>query len=360
MEMKLFKEVFIANIKELLRDKSGMFWLVAFPVIFVFIFGLIFTGNTGQQSYTIGLVSEGSSVINNNIEKALSNSPSFNIQNGSQEEEINALQKGERELVIIIPEIGFDINSQYDVRILYNRDLSGTANILISSLKEIFYSIERRLTEQTELFNIRSEAVQAKTLSDFDYILPGILAMAILQLGLFGSFQFLNLREKGIIRGLGVTPLSRSVILSSEILMRLIIALIQTILIILLGKWLFGVQITGNLLQVFGIVIIGALSFISLGYMLITFANSMESGRGIVQVVQFPMLFLSGIFFPVEFFPSYIKPIIKALPLTYLGNALREVMVGIPSQTSMQRNIIILLLWTLVTLVLTIKFWKWE
>jgi len=358
--MKLFKEVFIANIKELLRDKSGMFWLVAFPVIFVFIFGLIFTGNTGQQSYTIGLVLEGSSVINNNIEKVLLKNPSFNIRKGSQEEEVNALQEGKRELVIIIPEIGFDLNSQYDIQILYNRDLNGTANIIISSLKEIFYSIERRLTEQTELFNIRPEAIQAKTLSDFDYILPGILAMAILQLGLFGSFQFLNLREKGIIRGLGVTPLSRSVILSSEILMRLIIALIQTILIVFLGKWLFDVQITGNLLQVFGIVIIGALSFISLGYMLITFADSMESGRGIVQVVQFPMLFLSGIFFPVEFFPSYIKPIIKALPLTYLGNALREVMVGIPAQTTMQRNIIILLLWTLVTLVLTIKFWKWE
>jgi ABC-2 type transport system permease protein len=94
--------------------------------------------------------------------------------------------------------------------------------------------------------------------------------------------------------------------------------------------------------------------------MLITFANSMESGRGIVQVVQFPMLFLSGVFFPIEFVPDYIRPIVKFLPLTYLGNALREVMVGIPSQVSMRTNIVVLIVWSLVTVIITVKFWKWE
>ncbi len=358
--MKIFKEVFIANIKELIRDKSGMFWLIAFPIIFVFIFGLIFTGGTGQQSYDIGLVFEGDSPINQSIERSIISVPVFNLSINSKEAEMGALDAGNRELVMIVPKINPDNMEEYNIEVFYNNERSGAASILISSLKEVFFNIERELTNQKEIFNITSKPVQTESLSDFDYILPGILAMAIMQLGLFGSFQFLNLREKKIIRGLGVTPLPRQIILSSEILMRLLISLVQTILIIFIGRWLFDVQIVSSLFKVFGIVLIGAFTFISLGYMLITFANSMESGRGIVQVVQFPMLFLSGVFFPIELMPSYIRPIVKILPLTYLGNALREAMVGIPSGVAMSRNLIILAVWSMVTLIITIKFWKWE
>ena len=184
--------------------------------------------------------------------------------------------------------------------------------------------------------------------------------MSLMQLGLFGGLQFLSLREKGIIRGLGVTPLPRSVLLSSEILLRLIMALVQTFIIIFIGKIVFDVQIVGNLLQVAGIVILGALTFISFGYMLISFANSEESGQGLFQVVQFPMMFLSGIFFPINIMPDYIKPVVKAIPLTYLGDALRQTMVGASAEYAMQTNILVLLGWLLATMLISVKLWRWE
>lgn len=358
--MKLFKELFIANLKELIRDKSGMFWLIAFPIIFVFIFGLIFTNSTGEQVYNIGFVSEGDTLYNKSIEESINNISVFNLSKGNRENEIRALKEGTRDLVLILPKIDGDLSEQFEVEILTSDQRATVSAVLISSLKEIFYSIERQITDRKEIFNIKTATVSTETLSDFDYILPGILAMAIMQLGLFGSFNFLNLREKGIIRGLGVTPLPRQIILSSEITMRIMISILQTVLIIFLGRWFFNVQIVSSLLVVFAVVIIGAFTFISLGYMLITFADSMESGRGIVQIVQFPMLFLSGIFFPIDFMPKYVRPIVKVLPLTYLGNALREVMVGIPSQVSMTRNITILFIWSIVTVLVTVKFWKWE
>ncbi|MCF8008232.1 MAG: ABC transporter permease [Halanaerobiales bacterium] len=358
--MKLFKELFIANLKELIRDKSGMFWLIAFPIIFVFIFGLIFTNSGNEQLYNIGFVSEGDTVFNKSIEESIANISVFKINKGKKQVELKALQEGNRDLVLIIPEINRNLNEQFEIEILTSDQRAQASTVLISSLKEIFYNIERQITNQKEVFKIKTSTVSTDTLSDFDYILPGILAMAIMQLGLFGSFNFLNLREKGIIRGLGVTPLPRQIILSSEITMRIVISIIQTVLIIFLGRWFFNVHIVSSLLVVFGVVVIGAFTFISLGYMLITFADSMESGRGIVQIVQFPMLFLSGIFFPIDFMPKYIRPIVKVLPLTYLGNALREVMVGIPSQVTMTRNITILVIWSVLTVLITVKFWKWE
>ena len=137
-------------------------------------------------------------------------------------------------------------------------------------------------------------------------------------------------------------------------------ALIQTFIIIFIGVTVFDLKIVGGFFEVTGLVVLGAMTFISLGYMLISFASSPESGERIIQAVQFPMLFLSGIFFPLAIMPDYIKPVVRAIPLTYLGDGLRQVMVGTTPEYSMSFNIMILLLWFLISLFVAIKFWKWE
>ena len=360
--MKIFRRVFIANLKEFIRDGSALFWFLAFPIIFIFIFGIVFSGNS-DPNFSVGFVNESGSAFTEQITKSFDEIPSFNMSYGSYEEEKKALNNGNRTIVMVMP----DINAQdlhqgksYDIKLLYDASNQQTSRILISVIKEIFAEVERKITGNTQIFKINTETVQAETFSQFDYILPGVLAMALMQLGLFGGLQFLDLREQGIIRGLGVTPLPRSIILSSEILIRLIMAMIQTFLIIFIGKTVFGVNIVGSLFHVAGLVILGAMTFISLGYMLIVFASSPESGQGIIQAVQFPMMFLSGIFFPIAIMPDYIKPVVKAIPLTYLGDALRQVMVGASAEHAMTTNISVLIVWLVVTLLIALKFWKWE
>jgi ABC-2 type transport system permease protein len=242
--MNSFIKMFKANLKEFLRDKSGLFWMLALPVCFIFLFGLIFTGE----------------------EQGLS----------------------------------------------------------------------------------------------FDYILPGILSMALMQLGLFGALQFLSLRERKIIRGLSVTPLSRGSILSSEILMRILVGFVQTVIIIMLGVTVFGFNLEGNLIQIFLMVLLGSLTFVSFGYMLICFVKSMEGGNGLAQIVQLPMMFLSGTFFPVDMMPDFMQPVVKIIPLTYLADSLRQVMNGAPGNYSLTVNILVLLSWLVVTFIITVKFWRWE
>ncbi|MGM0420867.1 MAG: ABC transporter permease [Bacillota bacterium] len=194
----------------------------------------------------------------------------------------------------------------------------------------------------------------------FSYILPGILAMALMQVGLFGALQFLNLREKKIIRGLSITPLSRNVLLSSEILLRLLVGLVQTGIIIFLAVIVFNINLEGSLRQILPVVLLGAGTFVSLGYMLICFVDSMEGGSSLAQIVQLPMMFLSGIFFPVEMMPDFVHPVVRIIPLTYLADSLRRVMVGVPGNYSLSVNMIMLLLWLILTFIITIKFWRWE
>lgn len=362
--MTAFYNVFIANVKEYIRDRATLFWFIVFPLIFVFVFGMAFTGSF-EQNFNIGIIVKKDTEFTDKLVKELSSISSFNIylEKGAGGVELAALKKGERNLVIEIPNIsGQDLLSGKNIEIplYYDASQFQTNQILISVFQQIFSEIELQFSGRKRIFNLADRPIQAKLLSNFDYILPGILAMALMQLGLFGALQFLNLREKKIIRGLGVTPLSRRVLLSSEILLRLVLGLIQTILIVSIGSLVFKVNIVGSIIEVFCVVILGSLTFISLGYMLTSFVKTIEAGNGLIQVVQFPMLFLSGVFFSQEMMPDYIQPLIKVLPLTYLGNALRQVMVGSNVGAPMKTNILVLTGWLLITTIINIKNWKWD
>ncbi len=363
--MNMFYKLFIANVKEFIRDRSGLFWTFAFPIIFIFIFGVIFSGDDVDMQFHVGLTGA-ESIMYEEMKANLESQENLHVFTGSPDEEMEALERGERNLVIVLPdmEAGFtgEGNEKYEIEMYYDEANNPALNQqLISSFERGFMDAEDRILDRERLLETTVEPVQGgEGIDDFDYILPGILAMALMQLGLFGSIQFLDLREKEIIRSLSVTPLSREALLSSEIGLRLIIGILQMAIIIMIGRLFFGVSIKASPLAVLGVVILGSLTFVSLGYMLISFVSSAEGGRNLIQVVQFPMLFLSGIFFPIETMPDYTQPIVRILPLTYLGDALRQLMVGISGNYSLTLNIVILTGWFLAASLIAIKFWRWE
>ncbi len=360
--LRIFTELFLANAKEFYRDSSALFWTLAFPIIFTFIFGIVFSGG-GESSYTIGVVTDPANPMTEPVVEGIRSIPIFRVNTGTEEGEMKALQQGNRTLVVVMPEVNpedLQTGKTLDIEIYYNGTQQNTSRALISAIQQVFAEAERKITGRPQVFKVTAQPIQTRELTNFDYLLPGILAMALMQLGLFGVFDFMNLRDKGVIRGLAVTPLPRSTIFQSEVLLRLLVALVQTILIVVVGQIVFNVQIIGNPLFVVGLVIFGALTFVSFGYMLASFSKSFEAGRNIIQLVQFPMMFLSGIFFPVEIMPDYIRPVVKAIPLTYLGDALRQVMVGAPPDHSMTINLAVLGGWLVVSSILAVKFWRWE
>ena len=125
----------------------------------------------------------------------------------------------------------------------------------------------------------------------------------------------------------------------AEVLIRLVIALVQCVVIVAVGTLFFHVHVVGNWLHILGTVILGASTFISLGYFLVSFARTNESAQGLIQMVQFPMMYMSGIFFPVEHMPGFLRPIMSAIPLTYLGDALRHFMLQLPTEFGITRDL---------------------
>jgi ABC-2 type transport system permease protein len=357
-----FWQLFVAGLRSLVRNRMALFWFLVFPVIFILIFGAVFSGDQ-SPSFQIGLAYPAGDPLGEGIRAGLGEVKSLHVHAGDLEAELRALKKGDRGVVIEIPKDAarsVGSGTRIPVPVYYDKSHEQTGHMLFAIVNEAFAEAERRITDRPRLFEPRLEPFQTTPLRSIDFLVPGILAMALMQLGFFGSFQMVSLREQKVLKALGATPLPRLYVIGAEVLVRLVLSVVQFVLCISLGIAVFGLHVTGNWLAVLGVVMLGALVFTSLGYLLTCRARNVDSGQGLVQLVQFPMMFLSGIFFPVAIMPSFLHPVAAAMPLTYLGDALRQVMVGMPAQFPLAGCTLVLAAWLAGSMTLAVLLWRWE
>jgi ABC-2 type transport system permease protein len=360
--MQYVSALYSASIREYFRDRLTLFWTLAFPIIFIVLFGLIFS-NSGNTNYTVGLVNEDTGATGQMVQSAFQQVKAFTIKTGTYNQELDNLKAGKLDMVVVIPaNLSADAqqNATSMVQVWYDPSRATDAQIKLSIVQSVLGAINQQASGKQPLLSVAPQTVQTNTLNAIDFLVPGILAMSLMQLGLFGTAgPLVSLRERKILRRLGATPLPRWTVLVSQVLLRLTISAIQIGLILFIGSAFFKVQIA-NLLPTIAIAALGAAAFISFGYFLASVSRTQESVAGITQAVNFPMLFLSGIFFPLAALPNFLQPIVKIIPVTYLADALRQVMVnGIPS-FSMTTDILVLLGWVVACTALSIPLFKWE
>ena len=246
---------------------------------------------------------------------------------------------------------------------LYDDPSVGQADTQIkeSIVQAVVANFNKNATNAVPPLALETNSILSHKFNYIDFLVPGILAMALMQLGLFGTATpLVTLRQEQVLRRLGATPLPRWHLLASQILMRLTIALVQTGLILALSVWVFKVQIQGNILALIGLVILGAVVFISLGYLVAAISKTVDAANCITSAVNFPMMFLSGIFFPLAALPAFLAPAVRALPLTYLGDALHQVMTGGTPTFPLWIDLVVMVAWILVCSLLAVRLFKWE
>jgi len=360
--MKSFLKLLISDLKQFFRDRTALFFTFAFPIFFIFLFGWIF-GGMGDVSYKIGLVNNDDSSIGEGISQMLHEIPIFEISEGEQDSQIEELKQGDIKAVIVIPaDIASSVGSGElsEITVYYDPTQTTSSQIIIPVLRQAVEEVNRQLTQQPPLLQLSEESIQVHDLRDIDYLVPGILAMSVLFLGLFGSLTLVERREKKILKRFGATPLHRSTMVFSQVVYRMVLALVQTLIIIAIAYFVFDVQMVGNWFVLLGVVLLGTLAFIGIGYFAVSRARTTEGAMPIIQLIQFPMLFLSGVFFPVEFMPDFMRPIMDALPLTYLGDAFRQIMVEATPLYPLWIDIAVLGGWLVVSMVLAIILFRWE
>lgn len=361
--MKALIHLYIAGLKEFIREPMALFWTVAFPISFVIMFGTVFAGSN-DPSYEIGVLVEDSGQAGTALGEVFQSVEVFEIAEGDRETLEALLADGEIRALIVIPE---DLTQQIaagepaSVEVRYDPSNQVTAQIVLTIVEKVVDAFDREITGSRSLVSIEPVTVTSSDLRTIDFMLPGVLAMALMQLGLFGTAPALvALREQQILRRLGATPLPRATLLASQVMQRLTIGFGQMGLILILGVVVFDVAILGSLALLAAIALLGALTFVAMGYMISAFAKTQESVTGITSILNFPMMFLSGVFFPVEIMPDWIQPVVKAIPLSYLSDALRHLMVGAPSAFGLGLDVAVLGAWLLVCSVLALRFFRWE
>lgn len=359
--MKTFAKLLVADLKQFSRDRVALFFAFAFPVLFMLIFGFVFSDS--DVSYNIGLVDEDHSTISAGIVQSLEAMPPFKITQGTLKDELDALRAGKVNAVIQLPPglaAALASGQSIEVTAYYDPSQTTSAQIILSILRDVVSGLNQQISQRPDLLQLKEESIQSHELSYIDYLVPGVLAMSLLFLGLFSGIVQVDRREKKVLKRFGATPVKKYVVVISQIVERLIIALLQALIIIAVARFVFNVQMVGNWFALFGVVFLGTLTLISIGYFIVARARTVESAQPIIQLVQFPMMFLSGIFFPVEMMPAFIKPIVLAMPLTYLGDALRQIMVDATPLYPLYTDLGILGAWLVVCMLLAFRLFKWE
>ena len=361
--------LYIASLKEYMRDRMTLFWTLAFPVIFIVIFGLIFSGG-GGNTYNVALVNldtgaagqEMVAAFNSAVAKKylnVKNTTSVTDQNRYQDQ----LKQGKLDMVIVLPPSlsqNVTAGQPSDVQVYLDSSKQTQASIMTSIVGSFVTSINDTIPGRAPLLKVAAVSVNTTTLNGIDYLVPGILAMSLMQLGLFGTaLPLVSLRERKILRRLGATPLPRSVVLISQVLLRLTIAVFQTGIIVGIGYFAFGVAIAHPLMALL-IAVLGAMMFISIGYLIASIARTQDSANGITQAVNFPMLFLSGIFFPLAALPSFLNVVVRVLPLTYLADAMRQTMINSTPDFPLTVDLLVIVGWLAVCGFLSVRFFRWE
>ena len=352
----------VANIRSLVRDRAALFWTFFFPVMFVFLFGWIF-GGSGDSKVDIGFVDQDNTPVSMELQQAFSNVTLLTVHTGSLDAEKAAMQHGDISAIVVVPQgTGAAVAAKKTTSIQLYTDPSSSqvSQVVTQVTDQIVGASNLQIAGGSAVVGIQPMTLQSTNISSVAYLVPSILAMALMQLGVFAAIPLVQQREKGILKRLGATPLARWKLVGSNVLLRLLVAIVDAVVILGIGLVFFNVQIVGSIVLAAGLVLLGAGAFLAIGFALASFLKTEEQATGVVQVVQMPMMFLSGIFFSFDFLPGFLQTVARLMPLTYLGDALRQVMVNGTQVAPLGVDVAVLTGWLVVCLTIAARSFRWE
>ena len=302
-----------ANIRSYVRDRAALFWTMAFPLVFIVLFGLIFSAGSSTR-LALGWVDDDGSAASAQLTATFASQLGVTLIETTQQDAIDQMNIGKVDSVVVVP-------MGYGAALIARGTGSVPAKVVVytdPSRPQLAGSVYQVVGNVLGLVNLggrpplviaQGETVQTENLNPISYFVPSMLGLSVMQVGIFAAIPLVADREKLILKRLAATPLRRWQLVGSNVLMRLLIALAQTVIIITVGSLAFGVEIVGSMLLTLGFVVLGAVTFLALGYVIASFATTEDSANSMTSMIQFPMMFLSGAFFPIDRMPPFLQSI---------------------------------------------------
>lgn len=324
------------RLKSFYRERSAMFFTFAFPVILVLVFGTIFT-KPEHLNFDLPVQDNSGSPASARLLAALAAGDAFTVTPVPAAVDATQYAKEHKlNLLVVIPKDFEALQRQrlsephagVPVPLRYVYDPSSTAvETKIRLLDTIVAATNQKATGSPQAITLVAVSILPARYRFIEFFVPGIIAMAIMTSCLSNALNMnAELRQKGILRKLATTPITRADWLTSSIVYQLILSVISTAAILLVSYFVFDVRLhLGIWLPL--IVVVEVIAFVGFGMLLTPFAKEAESASAVANAFLFPMMFLSGTFFPVEMMPAFLQTFAKLLPLYYVNEALRATMI---------------------------------
>lgn len=328
-----------STFKMFLRNRQSVFFTLFIPIVIMTVFGLI--GFDAVPKIDVGIVAETPNGPTQAFIDQLGQIPAFKVQRGTEPVERAALEKGDRAVVIFIPDAMLpDLSAvllrpgaspavppKQTLRVLTNVGQQQQAATAISILTQLLDKTTLTAVNAPTLFELKTEEINAQNLKYIDFLLPGVIAMAVMQMAVFSvAFIFVDYKEKGILKRLLATPMRSYQFVTANVIVRLVVALAQAFILMLMGILVFKTHVVGAPWLIALISLLGGIMFLGLGFTISGIAKTVDAVPAIANIVIFPMMFLGGVFFPTDAMPGWLQSVVQYLPLTYFAHGLRDVM----------------------------------
>jgi len=384
--LRQFFDLLVANFKMTVRNVQALFWLFVFPLIMMSLFGIVFGG--GESKPKLGIVDLDQSALSRSVREGFKKAKVVRLYRITTVKSAKSkLKAGNLDGVMVIrngfsAQLGRAIKTNEAVRagsfapvspgatkppvpakvdLYYDPSATFASQVARGAVANVLGFVDRSVGRAPVLITLKSHSVRQKNLRYIDFLVPGIIAMTLMNSAMFGlAGTIVNYRERGILRRLKVTPQPLTTFLAAQITNQLGFSILRAGLLIAVARVLFGVHVIGSYLTLLVVVIVGSLAFVTIAFAIASFSKNREISDTLSNIISMPMMFLGGVFFPTDGAPKWIQPVIKALPLKYLGDAMRGVMIKGESLQAISTDLWVLVAVTLVFFLISLKMWRWE
>lgn len=336
----------LVRFREFIREPEAVFWVFVFPILLAAGLGIAFR-NRPAEVQRIGILSSAPGA--QSYAQALGSEKELTVELLADSDAAQALRTG-RIALLLVPGRGDDVEYRFDD----TRPEARSARMLVDQAVQ-------RWAGRTDPVNARDAHVHERGSRYIDFVLPGLLGMNLMGSGIWGlGFAIVDARRRKLLKRLVATPMSRVEYLSSFLLSRLIMLVLEVAILIGFGVAFFGVPLRGSLILLGLICLVSALSFSALGLLIASRSTTMEGASGLMNLVMLPMWVFSGVFFNSSNFPEGFQPFIQVLPLTAVNDALRANMLQGAGWGTVAPEMAIVLGWMVLSFVLALRMFRWR
>ena len=377
IELDKFWWMIKKELSSLKRHPSRLVAIIVFPIIMILLFGY---GMGGEMTdLPIVVVSQSHGDLTDLTLDTIKTTETYHVVKviDDLDEGKELVNSGNVKAAIILPsDYDEDSSTQKSVTLYLDSSDQMAAQILESSTQGIFYRLSNMVASQTSVSTQDAEIEPSvvHSLNNFkddislhinriygnikyiDFLVPAVLGMTVMMSCMMGmGATIAGERETGELARLFMTPTSVSTVIGGKIASKLLIELLRALILIAMAILLFNVSIKGGILQTFIVLVIGALCFVGFGIMLSARTQTQEDYAQIVMPFSMPMMFVSGVFYPIETMPWIFQKLAYLFPLTYLNDAMRGIMLKGQTLGDVWLDLVILLGFTVLFFIIGVK-----